>query len=145
MESKVDFVACDFPEANRLTIHILAAVAEHEREMISRRTKEALKAAKARGVKLGTPDNLKLIHAEKGRRLGVQSRVKRANQFAQERYHDIKHYLHEGMSLNAIARKLNEDCILTARGRHGVWTATSVRNILMRVGGNNKEKFVDLK
>lgn len=48
MESGVEFTACDMPEANRLTLHIIAAVAEHEREMISRRTKEALAAAKAR-------------------------------------------------------------------------------------------------
>ena len=47
MESGVDFVACDFPEANRLTVHILAAVAEHEAAMISARTKAALQAAKA--------------------------------------------------------------------------------------------------
>ena len=53
MDAGVEFVACDNPHATRLTLHILAAVAEHEREMISARTKAALQAAKARGVRLG--------------------------------------------------------------------------------------------
>src|SRR5262245_8790026 len=55
MESKVEFVACDFPQANALTLHILAAVAQHEVEMIRTRTKAAMQAAKARGVKFGNP------------------------------------------------------------------------------------------
>src|ERR1700756_1091436 len=56
MDSGVEFVAIDNPHANKLTVHILAAVAEHEREAISERTKAALAAAKARGKRLGTPD-----------------------------------------------------------------------------------------
>jgi DNA invertase Pin-like site-specific DNA recombinase len=53
MESGIEFIAVDFPQANRLTVHILAAVAEHEAAMISARTVAALGAAKARGVALG--------------------------------------------------------------------------------------------
>src|SRR5215469_491910 len=64
MDGKVDFVCCDFPSANRLTLHILAAVAEHEREMISDRTKAGLAAAKARGVRLGNRRNLREAQAK---------------------------------------------------------------------------------
>src|SRR5207253_5665545 len=53
MDAGVDFVAVDNPHASRLTLHILAAVAEHERELIAERTKAALQAAKARGIRLG--------------------------------------------------------------------------------------------
>ena len=55
MEGGVDFVAADMPSVNPLTVHVLAAVAEHEREMISQRTKAALAAAKVRGTRLGNP------------------------------------------------------------------------------------------
>ena len=76
MESGIEFVAADMPFANKLTIHILAAVAEHEREAISARTKAALAAAKARGVKLGGP---KLKQAQ---RHGIASNKAKADRFA---------------------------------------------------------------
>ena len=56
MKSKAEFVACDFPEANSFSIHILSAMAEYERELIAKRTKDALAAAKARGKKLGSSE-----------------------------------------------------------------------------------------
>src|SRR4051812_9431030 len=74
MEAGVEFVAVDFPTSNRLTIHILAAVAEHEREMISTRTKAALAAAKARGTKLGNPNGLSAEARTKGTAVAVEKR-----------------------------------------------------------------------
>jgi DNA invertase Pin-like site-specific DNA recombinase len=131
MDSGAEFVACDFPKANRLTIHILAAVAEHEREMISKRTREALRAAKARGVQLGSPRNLSEKAAAKGRVLGRNVRTARADEHANMVYSAIAAYQKEGLSLNSIARKLNEDNTLTPRGK--TWTPTAVKRAIERV------------
>ena len=122
MESRVDFVAVDMPEANRLTIHILAAVAEHEREMISKRTKAALQVAKARGTKLGNPAPLPA---------SLKARTVLKAQTA-ERHATVRPLLkqlqEQGYSLSAIAQELNRRNVPTARG--GLWYATTVRNIL---------------
>src|SRR5262245_51095130 len=76
MESGVEFIAVDNPHANKLTVHILAAVAQHERETISERTKAALAAAKARGTRLGNPD------LAKAAKRGVAAVKANARQFA---------------------------------------------------------------
>jgi DNA invertase Pin-like site-specific DNA recombinase len=58
LESDVDIVFCDFPQANRLVLHILSSIAEYEASLISARTRAALAAKKDRGAKLGKPENL---------------------------------------------------------------------------------------
>ncbi len=121
MESGADFVACDIPEANRLTIHILAAVAEDEAHRISERTKAALKAYKARGGLLGAarPEcrEISLKAARKGSPIGA---AKVAEQ-ARRAYSDIlptMRLLHDnGQSLRQIAAHLNETGHVTRQGR----------------------------
>jgi len=133
MKTSVEFIACDFPDANKLTIHILSAMAEYERELISKRVKDALRAAKARGKKLGNPQNLSIDAAQKGRALGAKARRAKADGYAQKVYGIIKGCIDEGMSLNGIARRLTEDGELTPRGKDCKWTPTTVRNVVRRV------------
>ena len=136
-KSNVKFVSCDMPEANEFTVHIMAAMAQQERKMISQRTKEALQAAKARGVKLGNPQNLSTEDANKGRKLGDAARIRKANQFAKDIYPLIQQHQEQGSGLRQIARLFNEQGILTARGKTGTWTPTAVRNIIVRCNNSN--------
>jgi DNA invertase Pin-like site-specific DNA recombinase len=123
MESGVEFVAADMPFANKLTIHILAAVAEHEREAISERTKAALAAAKARGTRLGTPDPVGAV-----KRMGKALKAKRLR-FASNVLPIIRELQVAGYkSGNAIAGQLNTRKVATARG--GRWTHMQVQQIL---------------
>jgi DNA invertase Pin-like site-specific DNA recombinase len=130
MEAGVEFTAVDFPQANRLTVHILAAVAEHEAAMISARTKAALAAAKARGVKLGG-DRAGIIASQNPK--GVKASAKVRREKAQKRVADllptIEDIRDEGAeSLREIAAALNERGIEAPRG--GEWQAAQVQRIL---------------
>ena len=72
-DSGVNFQCCDMPDANTLTVGIFAVIAQHERETISKRTKEALAAKKARGFQLGTPANLTPTAIQKGKKIRLQN------------------------------------------------------------------------
>lgn len=121
MESGIEFIAVDMPSANRLTLHILAAVAEHEREMISERTCVALAEAKARGVKLGNP--APDIPAATAARLARMTKARATVAPLIERLRG------QGLSLRAIAADLNERHVPSTTGRQ--WHASSVRNVLI--------------
>jgi DNA invertase Pin-like site-specific DNA recombinase len=129
MDSGVEFVAVDNPHANKLTVHILAAVAEHEREMISERTKAALKAAKARGKRLGNP------RLSEAAALGSAAGKAAADQRATNLLPVIREIQAAGTtSANAIAAKLNERRVPTARG--GRWTHVQVAAVVARSAGS---------
>jgi len=140
MQAGVDFVCCDNPHANKLTIHILAAVAEDEAERISARTKAALQAAKARGVKLGSARPGHWKGHEKARLDGLaRGRVvaaKVASKAATEAYSDLAplmaQWRTEGMTLTGIASKLNSEGHQTRRGRP--WNPVQVARVLQGIG-----------
>lgn len=120
MESGAEFIACDMPQANRLTLHIMAAMAEHEREAISKRTKEGLAVAKARGTILGRRDADTQDMADQRR--------KQAAEFRATVYPTIKQMKDRGMTLTAIALNLNQMRVKTCNNR--AWYASTVRQLL---------------
>lgn len=138
MESGVDFVACDNPHANRLTIHILAAVAEDEAVRISERTKAALAAAKRRGKKLGSarPGHWKGSEDRRleGAHKGGQAAATVNRQLADEVYDHIsplvKDLNQSGKSLQTIADELNRIGHTTRRGHQ--WNRMQVLRLLNR-------------
>jgi len=140
METRVDFVACDNPLANKLTIHILAAMAEYEAEQISLRTKAALAAAKRRGVKLGSARPGHWDGKEDRRQAGLKkartAAAKAHGAAFDESYADLYPVVTElrakGQSLQAIADDLNDQGHTTRRGKP--WNPMQVSRVLKRAG-----------
>jgi DNA invertase Pin-like site-specific DNA recombinase len=121
MESGVEFVAADAPYANRLMIHILAAFAEHERTLISERTKAALAAAKARGIRLGA----------NGPRLAAEHKAA-ARKFAEELREPVQTATRCGATtLNSVAAALNSGGYRTRQGQ--AWSAATAHRLLRRL------------
>lgn len=132
MDSGVEFVACDNPYANRLTIHILAAVAEDEARRISERTKSALAAYKARGGKLGAAlDQCRKLTFSARKKGALKSGIT-SKRLAAEAYRDIEPVLQElknsGLSLRSMAKKMNDLGHTTRRGKP--WNPVQIMRIL---------------
>jgi DNA invertase Pin-like site-specific DNA recombinase len=126
----VDFVAADMPDANKMTVGIMAIIAQHEREMISARTKAALAVAKERGTKLGNPANLS------NRKLGTINANKKKAENAAGKARDLATYVREFQqagvtSLRALADGLNARGLPAPRG--GTWSAMQVSRVLARL------------
>ena len=132
-DSSIKFVAVDMPEANHFTVGLMACLADYERQLISERTKAALKAAKARGVKLGNPrlEEFSPKNTTKAR----QAKIIKAKQRNAEMVEIINEMVEamrpdqrDCVSLRTLASLLNDAGYKTARGKE--WHPTSVSRLL---------------
>lgn len=127
MESGIKFVAVDNPAVTPLTLHVLAAVAEQEAKMISARTKAALGAAKARGVKLGKPENLNADAVRKSNAVNTAKAV--------DAYSKVMGYVcmmkKQGKTNADIAAQLNKDGYRTRQNAE--FTGMTVWRMVQRV------------
>lgn len=131
-KSGVRFVAADIPNADATTVGILAVIAQTEREAISKRTKAALQAAKARGVKLGNPNGAEALRrAGKGNAAAVKAASAKAADHAARVLPVLNELRADGVdTLAALAAALNARGVLTPQGKR--WHKSSVRNLLAR-------------
>lgn len=136
-DAGIDFVAADMPDANRLTVGIMALVAEQEREVISQRTKAALAAAKARGVQLGAYRDGRFVG-----RTGTKEDAQRATQGRTQRAHAFAQHIQPALldadpdgtaSLSAIARRFNERGVPTPSRNGKGWTPMAVSRLKARL------------
>ena len=131
-DSGAKFIAADMPEANELTVHILAAVAQAERKAISTRTREALQAAKARGQRLGNPNGAAALRRAGPTTTGIEAIKRNADDHAERLRATVERLQADGsLSHSALAASLNAEGVLTPRG--ATWHPSSARNLLARL------------
>jgi DNA invertase Pin-like site-specific DNA recombinase len=138
-----DIVAVDMPNANAVTVGIMAVIAEEERRLISERTKAAMRAAKARGVRLGNPNGAAAFRRTGFRGGKIGAEVNKAN--AQRRAESLREVLSEvraegAVSYSAVAKALNERQIATRAGKN--WRASAVKLLMRRLGEHFARDYV---
>ena len=117
LESDVDIVFCDFPQANKMVLHIISAISQYEAELIAARTKASLQAKKARGFKLGNPEHLLDKHQE-----AIQNSIKTCRTKADNNPNNkravamLRILVKENSSYCEMAKILNQEGFVTSRG-----------------------------
>lgn len=131
LESDVDIVFCDFPQANKMVLHILAAISQYEAELIATRTKQALAAKKAKGCTLGNPEHLigKLDEAV-AKSVETNKRKAEENPNNKRAAAMLKVLAKEGRTLQEMADYLNEQGFTTSKGYR--FSRSSVHVLLKR-------------
>ena len=136
LDGNIDFIVADMPTANKMTLQMMAVIAEFEAKQISERTRLALKAAKARGVILGNKRNF-----EEAQKVGQRVMMMQAADHAAKVLPVIKELArNDASSLHRIADALNSRGIQTRR--NAVWTGTAVRSIIRRAGFSNLRELI---
>lgn len=133
LESDVEIVFCDFPQANRLILHIISSIAEYEAGLISQRTKQSLQAKKARGIKLGKSDNLMNKFEQAIYNSSRTNKAKAENNPNNMRAIALLRSLSmQGKSLSEMTDLLNEQGFVISKGCQ--FQITQVKRLLVRVG-----------
>ena len=133
LESDVEIVFCDFPQANRLILHIISSIAEYEAGLISQRTKQSLQAKKARGIKLGKSDNLMNKFEQAIYNSSRTNKAKAENNPNNMRAIALLRSLSmQGKSLSEMTDLLNEQGFVASKGCQ--FQITQVKRLLVRVG-----------
>ena len=127
LDSDVEIKFCDFPEANKLVLHIISSIAEYEAQLISTRTKQSLEAKKARGAKLGKPENLtdNLEEAVAHSR-ATNQRKARENANNKRAAAMLRAVINQNLTLTQMADMLNAEGFVTSRGSKFTPWAVSV-------------------
>lgn len=135
-DAGINFICCDMPDANTLTIGIFATLAQYEAELISSRTKAALAVKKAQGFKLGTPKPFDDLAREKSKQVRKQKAIENKTKLSSaaeiiKEAVQLADYKKQSITISAIVEKLNSYNIVTTTGK--MWTTENIRPLLRTV------------